>query len=48
MEENRIYTVYPSNLNVVDAILEFDEYLSRVGYKPLKKNESWLIQLARV
>ena len=39
MEENRIYSVYPSNLDVVSAIKQFDEYLSKAGYEPNKKTE---------
>ena len=45
MEENRIYSVYPSNLDVVGAIKQFDEYLSKAGYKPNKKTEGSALSL---
>lgn len=45
MEENREYKIYPSNLDIVRAIKEFDEYLSKAGYKPNKKSEGGTLSL---
>ncbi len=45
MEENRIYEVYPSNLDIVSAVKQFDEYLSKAGYKPGKKAEGCELKL---
>jgi hypothetical protein len=45
MEENRIYSVYPSNLDIIGAIKQFDEYLAKAGYKPNKKSEGSKLSL---
>ena len=45
MEENRRYNIYPSNLDIVGAIKQFDEYLSKAGYKPSKKTEGCILTL---
>ncbi|HJX30444.1 MAG TPA: hypothetical protein VJ624_01135 [Thermodesulfobacteriota bacterium] len=45
MEENREYKIYPSNLDIVGAIKQFGEYLSKAGYKPNKKNEGCVLSL---
>jgi len=38
MKEKRTYEIYPSNLDIVGAIKQFDEYLSKGGYKPDNKS----------
>src|SRR5271157_3140044 len=45
MEENRVYKVYPSNLSIVGAIKQFDEYLSKAGYKPVKNTAGCVLRL---
>ncbi|OHB67909.1 MAG: hypothetical protein A2Y77_03445 [Planctomycetes bacterium RBG_13_62_9] len=45
MEENRVYNTYPSNLDIVRAIKEFDEYLSKSGYKPNDRSEGGTLSL---
>jgi hypothetical protein len=34
MEENRQYRIFPSNLNVVNAVKQFSDYLKKSGYVP--------------
>jgi hypothetical protein len=46
MEENRLYRIYPSNLDIVSAIKQFDEYLSKAGYEPdMRKAEGQTLTL---
>jgi hypothetical protein len=37
MEEGRIYKIFPSNLDIVSAIKQFDEHLTKAGYEPDKR-----------
>jgi hypothetical protein len=40
MEENRNYPSFPKGIDIVDAIRQFDEYLSRNGYEPIKERSA--------
>lgn len=45
MEENRTYQIYPSNLDIVSAIKQFTEYLSKGGYKPIDYTDKHTLSL---
>jgi hypothetical protein len=40
MQEDRDYTVYPSDLKIYDAFVMLDEYLTANGYKPREQKTS--------
>lgn len=40
MQEDRDYTVYPSDLNIPVSFDRFNNYLVRAGYKPMKQKTS--------
>jgi hypothetical protein len=43
MKDTRTYKIYPSNLDIVDAIKQFDEYLSKADYKPNNQYNKYLV-----
>mgnify|MGYP005854555321 CR=1 FL=1 len=46
MQEDREYSVYPSDLNVYDAFKSFDEYLKSNGYTPIgQKRDSHFLTI---
>lgn len=40
MQEDRVYNVYPSNLDILSSFREFEEYLTTSGFVPAKETAS--------
>jgi hypothetical protein len=40
MQEDRVYSVYPSDLNILNSFKEFEDYLNTSGFTPIEQKNS--------